>query len=228
MEVIFNVGENSSVHANLDGKEINLAPCFINGFNYCPIHLQLPKGHSFFGIQFQPIAINSLFKMPAREFANYAIDMNFVDTTFRSLWHQLKEQTSFHKRVTIISEWLKQKQINAQPRDELLNHFLCDPKEKATTVKEHAAALCYSPRHLSRKVYDLTGMNTEQLLLYKKYLHAVHLIHSSPLSLTEIAYKSEFSDQSHFIKSFKSFAQMTPGEYRKQKSNVPGHIYGNE
>ena len=70
-------------------------------------------------------------------------------------------------------------------------------------------------------------MNTEEILLYKKYLHAVHLMHHTNLLLTKIAYQSHFSDQSHFIKSFKAYAQLTPGEYSRNKGNVKGHIFEN-
>jgi AraC-like DNA-binding protein len=68
-------------------------------------------------------------------------------------------------------------------------------------------------------------MNTEEILLYKKYLHAVHLMHTTNLSLTEIAYRSRFSDQSHFIKTFKTYTNMTPGAYNRAKSAMKGHIY---
>jgi AraC-like DNA-binding protein len=74
---------------------------------------------------------------------------------------------------------------------------------------------------------EATGMNTEEVLRYKKYLHAVHLIHHTDLSLTKIAYQSHFSDQSHFIKSFKTYTDMTPGEYKANKGYVKGHIYEN-
>ena len=95
------------------------------------------------------------------------------------------------------------------------------------SVKELAQSLCYSPRQLSRKMAEATGMNTEEILLYKKYLHAVHLMHHTDWSLTQIAYQSNFSDQSHFIKSFKTYTKMTPGEYRAGKSYVKGHIFEN-
>ena len=70
-------------------------------------------------------------------------------------------------------------------------------------------------------------MNTEEMLLYKKYLHSVDLIHQTDYSLTEIAYQSNFSDQSHFIKSFKDYTSMTPGEYKRNKSFVKGHLFEN-
>ena len=76
-------------------------------------------------------------------------------------------------------------------------------------------------------MFEATGMNTEEMLLYKKYLHAVHLIHNTQLSLTAIAYRSQFSDQSHLVKTFKAYARMTPGDYRRNKAFVKGHIYGN-
>ena len=70
-------------------------------------------------------------------------------------------------------------------------------------------------------------MNTEEVLLYKKYLHAVDLIYHTGLSLTQIAYQSHFSDQSHFIKSFRAYSGMTPGEYKAGKSRIKGHMYQN-
>ena len=85
----------------------------------------------------------------------------------------------------------------------------------------------YSPRQLSRKLTEATGMNTEEILLYKKYLHALDLIHQSDLSLTQIAYQSQFSDQSHFIRSFKTYSGMTPGVYKASKGFMKGHFYEN-
>lgn len=73
--------------------------------------------------------------------------------------------------------------------------------------------------------YELTGMNTEQTLLYLKYLKAINLIHYSGLSLTQIAYACEFSDQSHFIKVFKSFTELTPNEYKNRKSEIACHYF---
>jgi AraC-like DNA-binding protein len=33
--------------------------------------------------------------------------------------------------------------------------------------------------------------------------------------LTDVAYKTGFADQSHFIRSFKEFTQITPNDYLK-------------
>jgi AraC-like DNA-binding protein len=178
-------------------------------------------------VQFHPFAVRHFFRAPACEFTNIAIDLTLLDPSFNSLWHQLAEKKTFNERVAIITGWMESKIIEAVPQEQLLNFFLESNGLQNLSVTDLAKELCYSTRHLSRKIYELTKMNTEQLLLYKKYLHSVHLIHHTDLTLTAIAYRSNFADQAHFIKSFQSFAKITPGEYRKTKSFVQGHIFKN-
>jgi AraC-like DNA-binding protein len=50
-------------------------------------------------------------------------------------------------------------------------------------------------------------------------------MHHSRLSLTEVAHQSHFADQSHFNKTFKAYANMTPGQYLRQKDFLQGHLY---
>lgn len=225
VEVIFNFSDSSFIPAQLGGKLHYLSNCFISGFNTTPIQLHLPKQQVFFGVQFQPLAIKEIFKVPACEFLNITVDLTLLDSTFNSLWQQLAEQDDFDARVSVFLAWLRPNLIAWQPREQLMNSFIYAPIQHDASVTVLANSLCYSPRHLSRKLFDATGMNTEEILLYKKYLHAVDLIHQGELSLTEIAFQSHFADQSHFIKTFKAYAAITPGEYKRNMSKIKGHIY---
>lgn len=42
------------------------------------------------------------------------------------------------------------------------------------------------------------------------------------MNLTEVGYACGFYDQAHFIRVFKEFSAMTPGQYLEQKSRIPG------
>ena len=225
VEIIFNFSSCSPIVAQVDSSNYQLPNCFINGFNKNPIQLQLPKHQVFFGILFQPLAVRKIFGSPASEFSDITVDLTLLDPGFCSLWHQLAEQKNFDDRVSVFLAWVKTKLIEWQPQEQLLNNFLYSVNQHDLSVRDLANSICYSPRHLSRKIFEATGMNTEEILLYKKYLHALHLIHHTDLPLTAIAYQSQFSDQSHFIKSFKAYTKMTPGEYKRSKSAVKGHLY---
>ncbi|MBK9530361.1 MAG: helix-turn-helix transcriptional regulator [Chitinophagaceae bacterium] len=225
IEIIFNFSDSSVILNKADSSEYHLPHCFINGFNRAPLELQLPRQLVFFGVQFQPLAVKKIFGCPASEFADITVDLALIDPAFMSLWHQLAGQGDFNKRVTVFKAWLKQHFMDMHPQEQLINNFLYASNQHDLSVNELAGSLCYSPRHLSRKLFEATGMNTEELLLYKKYLHAVHLIHHTDLPLTAVAYQSQFADQSHFIKSFKAYTKMTPGAYKRNKSIVKGHLY---
>lgn len=227
IEIIFNFSSNTSIVAQVNNKPSQLTRCFINGFNKTPIQVALPEKQVFFGVIFQPLAVKKIFKTPACEFSDITVDLTLVDTSFNSLWEELSEQDDFDKRVAVFLSWLTKNNMDCEPREQLINEFLYDHAQYDRSVKELAGSLCYSSRQLTRKLLEATGMNTEEILLYKKYLHSVELMHRSRLSLTEIAYQSSFSDQSHFIKTFKSYTNLTPGEYQRTMSYVKGHLYAN-
>jgi AraC-like DNA-binding protein len=226
IEIIFSFS-SSMIAAKMGSKHYDLSKCFINGFNTMPIQLSLPERQSFLGIRLQPMGIKKLLKVPASAFSDSIVDLTLVEPAFNSLWHQLADQNSFDNRISVFYNWVEKRFSNLSLQEQLINDFLNAAGKHELSVKELAASLFYSPRQLSRKLNEATGLNTEEVLLYKKYLHAVQLIHHSSLSLTEIAYESNFSDQSHFIKSFKTYTGMTPGEYHRQKSFLQGHIYEN-
>lgn len=191
------------------------------------MQLHLADSQTFFGVVLHPTAVKYIFHFHPVEFTNCVIDLTLVDTSFYNLWHRLGEQNNFNDRVTVFTEWLLKRLPQLTEREKAFNNFLNTHSDIHLAVSEVANRFCYSSKQLSRKLYELTGLNTEQTLLYKKYLQAIHLMHYSELSLTEIAYSCQFFDQSHFIKTFKSLSQITPKEYRQNKSNVKGHIFEN-
>ncbi|HLA58286.1 MAG TPA: helix-turn-helix transcriptional regulator [Puia sp.] len=227
VEVIFNFSHSTPILAQVGDKQFRLSNCFINGFNRVPLQLQLPERLMFLGIRLQPLAVKKILGAPAGEFSDTIVDMDLLDSTFHSLWHRLADQIHFDNRISVLSAWMEKKLPDFHLQEKMINHFLSGIDQHDVSVTEIARSLFYSPRQLSRKMAEATGMNTEEILLYKKYLHAMDLIHHTDLSLTQIAYQSHFSDQSHFIKSFKAYTGMTPGAYKTSKSFMKGHIYEN-
>jgi AraC-like DNA-binding protein len=225
VEIIFNLSDHNNINAQFGNRQYQLPLCFINGINTHPVQLRLPQHQFFFGIRFHPTAIKTIFKIPAGEFANHSADLTLIDPSVLSLWHQLMEQPTFNDKILLVTKWLSSKVKESTYQETMLNHFLNDTRRDIPSVMELSKIICYSPRQLSRKLNELSGLNTEEILLYKKYMRSLDLMQHTNLSLTEIAYSCRFADQSHFIKTFKSLAAMTPGDYRKSKGTIPGHIY---
>jgi AraC-like DNA-binding protein len=222
VEMIFSF-ETPTLNARINNQTLTVPRCFVQGFHTCPVRMHLADRQTFFGVTLHPAAVKYMLNIPPVEFINCVTDLTLIDASFYTLWHNLGEQ-NFNGRVHIFINWLLKRLPQLTDREKALDHFLTLHTLIHPPVSGIAAQLCYSPRQLSRKLYELTGMNTEKALLYKKYLQSVHLMHVSDLSLTKIAYSCQFSDQSHFIKTFKWLTQLTPKAYRKRKSSIAGHI----
>ncbi|MBS1752823.1 MAG: AraC family transcriptional regulator [Ferruginibacter sp.] len=225
VEIVFNFFPETTFTGKLYNKDFTIPKSFIQGYHYNTIELALPESQFLFGVVLHTAVTKHILKIPAGEFARQCIDLTEVDPSFNSLWHQLAEKKNFSDKVSHLSDWLLKRMCCLNPRELALNEMFTLKSDIALYVPNLSEWLCYSPRHLSRMFYELTGMNTEQTLLYLKYLKAVNLIHYSGLSLTQIAYACEFSDQSHFIKVFKSFTELTPNEYKNRKSEIACHYF---
>lgn len=225
-EIIFSF-ESPPQFARINNRELKIPRCFIQGFYTSPIELQLSDEQVFFGVILNPGIARHCFHFLASEFANNVTDLTLVDKAYYRLWNQLGELALFSDRVNLFSQWILNKGIGLTEREKAFHLFLNTHDWNHLSVPDTARQFCYSARQLSRKLQELTGMNTEQILLYKKYLQSVELIHFSGLSLTKIAYACHFTDQSHFIKTFKGLSLLTPGEYRHKKSMLFGHILEN-
>jgi AraC-like DNA-binding protein len=225
LEVIFNFCPDQPIRSRLYNRSFTIPRCFIQAYHQAPVELDLPERQFMFGIVLHPAALKTVFGVQAGELAANCTDMELVSPSFQQLWERLaEEKVAFAERVRIVSDWLKKRMPVVTPREQAFNELLF--QRTVASVPELSSRLCYSSRQLSRKFREFTGMNTEQGLLYIKHLKSVDLIHRSTQSLTAIAYDCGFADQSHFIKTFRLFATITPSEYRSRRSFLPGHIFG--
>jgi AraC-like DNA-binding protein len=225
VEIVFNFFPETKFIGKLYTKDFTMPKCFIQGYHSNTIELALPEKQFLFGVVLHTAATKHILNVPSGEFARQCIDLTEVDASLNTLWHQLAEKKTFSEKVAHLSGWLLKRLPCLTLREQALNDMFTLKREMSLSVSNLSEWLCYSPRHLCRMFYELTGMNTEQTLLYLKYLKAVNLIHYSCLSLTEIAYACGFSDQSHFIKVFKSFTALTPSDYNNKKSDIAGHYF---
>lgn len=89
---------------------------------------------------------------------------------------------------------------------------MCDSE---LSVEELASDMGMSRVQLYRKVKVLTGNSPIDLLRKARLARALHLLHSSDLTISEIAYRVGFSTPSYFTKCFRDEYGQAPGDSRK-------------
>ena len=84
-------------------------------------------------------------------------------------------------------------------------------------VPFYAEKLCVSTRYLSRITADFAPGKTPKRLIDEQVIAEVKvLLHTSDLSVTEIADRLNFPDQSYLSRYFRRQTGISPGTYRKQ------------
>jgi AraC family transcriptional activator of pobA len=108
---------------------------------------------------------------------------------------------------------------NNSPRSELTRRFkkLVDQHfMQHKGVSEYAAMLNITAGHLNDTVQKDTGKTASEVIHERVILEAKRFLYHSPKSVKEIAFEMNYDDPSHFSRFFKSYADLTPEQFRKQ------------
>jgi AraC family transcriptional activator of pobA len=81
--------------------------------------------------------------------------------------------------------------------------------------KDYAALLYITPNHLNALCNDLLGISAGEVIRNRVILEAKRLLVNLDLTITAIADKLNFTDNSYFTKFFKKYTGLTPEEFRK-------------
>jgi len=164
-----------------------------------------------------PHALKSLFGMNAGELTNRCIDL----TTFKTA-----------REISLLERLLNEQQLTC--RLELINDFIvkasathsvdCSKILFATqalrsnngtnALRDLQKKLNTTERSLQRLFESQAGISPKMLKRVWQFHAAFQQLNQYQFSkLTDIAYQHGFADQSHFIRVFKEFTGLTPGEY---------------
>ena len=83
-----------------------------------------------------------------------------------------------------------------------------------TSVEDMARSMFISRTHLDERFKEESGMTLTDFILREKTDEAKRLLRYTDKSLLSIGEYLGFSSHSHFTKTFKKYAGMTPGKYR--------------
>jgi len=102
----------------------------------------------------------------------------------------------------------------------LLNNFKRLIEDNYTSIrlpKEYAELLHVTPNHLNAVCNEILGRSAGEVIRDRVVLEAKRLMVNQELSISEIAYKLNFSDNSYFSKFFKKHVGVGPEEFRAKQ-----------
>ncbi|MFP5438365.1 MAG: helix-turn-helix domain-containing protein [Bacteroidia bacterium] len=212
-QVISTQGSDVSVN----GMWLVFHPDFLRGYTLD----RNIKDYGFFGYathealhlsEAEETMINDLMRAIEKEYLQ-PIDYYSQDVMISQIELLLHYSNRFYNR-----QFITRKQANndliMKIEQLLTNHFNsnepCLPR-----VKDLADHLNVSPGYLSDMLRAHTGQNAQQHIHSKLIEKAKEILSTTPLTVSEIAYRLGFEHPQSFSKLFKSKTDVSPMEYRK-------------
>lgn len=204
----------------MNGSDSCVPDFFLYGQTVKPIILS-PIG-SFRAIVFYlyPASINALFGISSAELRDTCVNLKFIpglDLQFSI--QQLLDTMHLQEQIDIISRYLFRLQSTVAQPDNVVQYALqhiirANGQAPLSTLRRQ---LNVTERTFERKFEQLVGISPKlfsRICQFRSTLDQLHM--KDFIKLSDLAYNNGYSDQSHFIRSFKEFTGKTPLEYIKE------------
>lgn len=180
-----------------------------------PVDVQMRKGAGVVAICFRPGMAYKFMQLPMYGLSDTTIACADV---WKDMAAELEEKMagsgSNQARVNLVQQYLQRELARAKDDVHIaycLKQVRLSKGLVAVAGLAHGTGL--SQRQLSRKFREHVGLSAQEYLRVSRFIFSLdHLKGYPAFSLTEIACKSGYYDQAHFIRDYKDYTGCTPGQ----------------
>ncbi|QZK89304.1 helix-turn-helix transcriptional regulator [Flavobacterium sp. CHNK8] len=210
----------------LNANEYSILPStrnssYLTGIYKEPIKIIAKQPYQELCINFNPLGLEAIFgeQLSQNIFKNNILSEN-------KNWNPLFEIVFSNDSLELIQNEIESFFISIL-RDEMLsNSLLFNETVRANEIEDLNDLLCKSYRSTHRYFVNQLQTTPKEYLQIKKVREAMSLILKN-VPLIEIAFLLNFTDQSHFIKTFKKYTNITPSQFKQSSSQVDNTLIWN-
>lgn len=221
-ELIFNLSD-IYLHSEKDKRYLLTPPIDYLGQLTRPFPIKSKGKIAMLGIQFYPHAASYFLREPMDEFNDQVSDLTgLLHNSTKTLHERLMDTNDLKTRIALIENFLFNRLSATERRfDQIvivgdIARYMA-ANNYNDTVDTVAAKCGFSARYLQKLFLQYTGLTPKSFLKINRFRNSLGFLDNKRESLTSIAYKSGYFDQSHFTKEFKQFSGDTPSAYLNAK-----------
>jgi AraC-like DNA-binding protein len=163
----------------------------------------------------QPHSLPALFNLNANELTDKPVDFNLLSQN-SFLQEQLLNSKTIDGVISILNEYIFTLITKAKTEVSRIKYATekISQRPGKHILAQIQKELCMTERSFQRMFLANVGVSPNQFRRINQFHKAFQLLNNFQFkNLSDIAYTNGYSDQSHFIKTFKEFTLITPKEY---------------
>ena len=173
-------------------------------------------------VVFYPYALAAFLPNSVHEFTNKSISLdNFFQTEIKDLQERIIEANDVHARIILVEEFLLKK-LSISDSFTITKDAtnIISRTNGQLAVGEIADKLNISKRQFERIFLSNVGLSPKKFGRVVRFSYSTQLF-GKDISLTKLAQKAGYFDQSHLIRDFKEFTGFSPKEFFRQTCYTP-------
>ena len=185
------------------------------GQTILPDKLQIRDNFTLIAYFLKPYSLISLFGISAQELTDKPVDFNLLSKR-TDLQEQLLNSNTASEMILVLDNYIfslipkntKDKPLIKYAAEKILNN----PTKHI--LSEIQKDICVTERTLQRIFEKNIGVSPNQFRKIHQFNRAFRQLNNRQFqNLSDIAYDNDYADQSHYIRAFKEFTNITPKEY---------------
>lgn len=182
-----------------------------------PDTLTIKEDFTLIAYFFKPYALNSLFGVSPQELTDSPVDLNLLPAPVRAgLQEQLLNASSTSEMIALLDRYVLS--LTTRIRTDMrIIKFAVEKIASAPSKKnlvEVQQELYMTGRTFQRLFEKNIGIIPTQFRRISQFSTAFRQLQRRQFkNLTDLSFSNGYSDQSHFIRTFKEFTALTPKEY---------------
>jgi len=178
-----------------------------------PDKLQIKENFTLIAYFLKPYSLVSLFGISAQDLTDKPVDFNLVS---KGLQEQLLNSNTTSEMIVVLDKHIFSL-IQKNNKDKPLIKYAAERIFKNPTryiLSEIQKDICVTERTLQRMFENNIGVSPGQFRKIHQFNRAFRQLNNRQFqNLSDIAYDNDYADQSHYIRAFKKFTNITPKEY---------------
>ena len=187
------------------------------GQTVLPDTLTIHDNFTLIAYFFKPYLVNSLFGVLAQELTDKPIDLKLLSSTKTAdLQEQLLNAASTDKMISLLDNYIfrlaEKIKIDIQLIKYATQQIAITPHKEIIATVQHK--LCVTERTFQRMFEKNIGISPNQYRRIAQFNSAFQQLSRRRFTnMSDIVFGNGYADQSHYIRAFKEFTNITPKEF---------------
>lgn len=199
-------------------KKKQLSTFFIYGQTLHPIEIEMEGPYKLIVFQLFPFAVKILFGVNPKELKDDCYDLTQVNPQVKNTIKKLTTAKDSKKQIDLISDFLaervSQRLDDTEQKIQLAVNLILSSHGKIT-IKALCDNLHTTERTLQRHFLEYIGLAPKQFAKIIQFQSSFSQLSDKAFTnLSALVFDGGYSDQSHFIRSFKKFTGKKPSAFK--------------